>query len=63
MKLETVIEAKLVEGLKKRMESSVNEKVRNMKEDVAEQLEIEKRRNNFIFHGVKETALTMQSRF
>jgi len=53
VKLETCIEAKLVEGLEKRMESSVNGKVRNMKEDVAEQLEIEKRRNNLIFHGVK----------
>jgi len=40
------------------MESSVNGKVRNMKEDVAEQLEIEQRRNNLIFHGLKETELT-----
>jgi len=65
-KLEKVIEAKLVEGLEKRIESSESRKVRNMKEDVAEQLEIEKRGNNLIFHGVKETELTnvtMQCRF
>jgi PHD-finger len=53
-KLETLIEAKLVEGFDKKFGTSVDSKVKIMKEDVAESLEIEKRKNNIVFHGVKE---------
>ena len=36
------------------LESRVDGKVKNLKEDVEESLEIEKRKGNLIFHGVKE---------
>jgi len=49
-KVETAIEAKLMEGL----ENRVDGKVKIMKEDVEESLEIERRKGNLIFHGVKE---------
>lgn len=53
-KLETMVEAKLVESWESRVESSVGDKVRIVKEDVAESMEIEKRKTNLIFYGVKE---------
>ena len=58
VKLESAIEAKLVESLGRQVESSVEGKVKSMKDDVAETMEIEKRRNNIVFHGVKETEVT-----
>lgn len=67
VKLETLIESKLVEGIDKRVEVKVEAKlaegiekkwvdikVKNVKEDVEESIEIDKRRNNIVFHGVKE---------
>lgn len=53
-KVDTAIEGKLMEGL----ESRVDGKVKNLKEDVEESLEIEKRKGNLIFHGVKEMIRT-----
>lgn len=53
-KLETIIEAKLVEGVERTLKVEVDGRIKNMKEDVAESLEIEKRRGNLVFHGVKE---------
>ena len=52
-KIETLVEAKRLEGVEQRVEVSVKE----LKEDVDEKLEIEKRRNNLIFHGVKEAGI------
>ena len=53
-KIDTAIEAKLVEGVDEHVESKIAVKINNIKEDVAESLEIEKRNCNLIFHGVKE---------
>src|SRR6267154_179082 len=49
-KVETAIEAKLIQGI----ESRVDCKVKILKEDVEESIEIDKRKGNLIFHGVKE---------
>jgi high-affinity Fe2+/Pb2+ permease len=54
-KLETVIQVKFVEGKDERVDSKVDVSVQVIKDDVAESLEIDKRRLNLIFHGVKET--------
>ena len=51
--IEILVEAKLLEGVEQRVEVSVKE----IKDDVDEKLEIEKRRNNLIFHGVKEAGI------
>jgi hypothetical protein len=59
-KLDTAIEAKLVEGLDERVDSKVAVKVKIMKDDVEESLEIEKRKSNLIFHGVKESESVQQ---
>lgn len=48
--VENAIEAKLIGGL----ESKVDGKVKILKEDVEESIEIEKRKGNLILHGVKE---------
>ena len=53
-KLETLVEAKLVEGLERRVESRVDGKVKQLSEDMSETLEIEKRKGNLVFHGLKE---------
>lgn len=53
-KLETMIEAKLAESLDCKLESSFGDKVKVVKEDVAESMEIEMRKTNLIFYGVKE---------
>ncbi len=50
-KVETAIEAKLMEGL----ENRVDGKVKIVKEDLEEGLEIERRKGNLVLHGVKET--------
>jgi hypothetical protein len=60
-KLETVVEASLVEGLEKKLELKMSDKVRIAKSDVEEQMEIEKRRGNLVFHGVKETIVKLDS--
>ena len=57
VKLETIIEAMLVEGLEKHLESTVDDKVKHMREDVEECLVIEKRKNNLIFYGMKESEI------
>ena len=54
VKLETVVESCLVEGIDKSVESKVNDKVKVVKEDVAEAMEIERRKNNIVFHGIKD---------
>jgi hypothetical protein len=58
-KLETAIEAKLVEGLEDKLTDTVTSKMetqaKSIREDIAEKLEIEKRRNNLVFHGVEES--------
>lgn len=43
-KLETAIEAKLVESVEKNVIGKVDSQIRNMKEDVSKALEIEKRK-------------------
>lgn len=63
-KIETLIETKLVENYEKieikmvenyeKTEVKLDAKVKDMKEDVDEQMEIEKRKNNLVFHGMKE---------
>ena len=54
-KVDAAIEEKLVEGVDKHVESKLTVKLKNIKDDVAESMEIEKRKYNLIFHGVKET--------
>ena len=54
-KLETVVEASLVNGFDQKVEIKVNDKVKHMKDDVEESMEIERRKNNLVFHGVKES--------
>ena len=49
-KVETAIEAKLMEGL----ENKVDGRVKILKEDMEESQEIERRKVNLVFHGVKE---------
>ena len=49
-----MVEAKLIET-KQTVSKQVDDKVRDMKDDLSESLEIEKRKHNLIFHGVKET--------
>ena len=49
-----MVEAKLIET-KQTVSQQVDDKIRDMKNDLSESLEIEKRKNNLIFHGVKET--------
>ena len=56
-KLETVIESKLVENIQCKVDDSVASHVKILKDDVAESMEIEKRRTNLIFHGVKESGV------
>ena len=53
-KLETMVEAKLIET-KQTVSQQIDDKVRDMKDNLSESLVIEKRKNNLIFHGVKET--------
>ena len=53
-KLDVSIEAKLVEGVDDRVESKMESEVKVIREDVEKKLEIDKCRNNLIFHGVKE---------
>ena len=60
-KLETVVESCLVEGIEKSVESKFNDKVKVVKEDVAEALEVEKRKHNIVFHGIKETVVPLES--
>jgi hypothetical protein len=60
VKLETVVESCLVEGIEKSVELKFNDKVKVVKEDVAEAMEVEKRKNNIVFHGVKETIVTLE---
>jgi hypothetical protein len=60
-KLETVVESCLVEGIEKSVELKFNDKVKVVKEDVAEALEIEKRKHNIVFHGIKETIVPLES--
>jgi hypothetical protein len=50
----------LVEGIEKSVESKFNDKINVVKEDVAEAMEIEKRRNNVVFHGVKENVVALE---
>ena len=49
-----MVEAKLIET-KQTVSQQVDDKVRDMKDDLSESLEIEKRKTNLIFHFVKET--------
>jgi hypothetical protein len=58
-KLETIVESCLVEGIEKSVESKFNDQAKVVKEDVAEALEIEKRRSNLVFHGLKETVVSL----
>lgn len=60
-KLDTMIEAKLVEGIERNVESKVNVRVQEVKDDVAEAMEIEKRKNNLVFHGVKEVVVDLET--
>ena len=53
-KLETAIEAKLVKQVQVNITSKVDDKLKSMKDDMSATLEIERRRSNLIFHGVKE---------
>lgn len=55
-KLETMIEAKLVESLEQTVDCKIDKKVKSMREDVNESMEIEKRKMNLVFHGIKESA-------
>ena len=66
-KMETLIESKLVDNYEKmeiklvescvKTEGKLEARVKDMREDVDEQLEIDKRKNNLVFHGVKEPGL------
>lgn len=47
------------EGIEKTVESKFSDKVKVVKEDVAEALEMEKRRANIVFHGIKESVVTL----
>jgi len=49
-KIETLVEAKLLENVEHKVEDSV----KGLREDMDEKLEIEKLRSNLVFHGVKE---------
>ena len=51
VKLETAVEAKLVESLDQHLVSRVDNKVKDMQET----LDIERRKINLIFHGIKES--------
>lgn len=53
-KLETAIETKLVKSVEKNVIGKVDSQIRNMKENVSKALEIEKRKNNLIVHGLKD---------
>jgi hypothetical protein len=59
-KLETVVESCLVEGIEKSVELKFNDKVKVVKEDVAETLEIEKMKHNIVLHGVKENVVALE---
>lgn len=60
-RLDVAIEAKLIaEKIDSSFDSRVEVKVKNIKEDVAESMEIEKRKENLIFFGVKETVSDQQ---
>jgi hypothetical protein len=54
-KLTVAIEAKLVEDIDERVDNRMSVRAKNIKEDIAENIEIDKRKNNLIFHGVKES--------
>jgi len=60
-KLETVVEASLVEGIEKSVWTRVNDRVNGVKEDVSEAMEIEKRKTNIVFHGVKESVVPLEA--
>ena len=49
------IEAKLAEAMDERVTMRVDDRVKIMRVDVEESLDIESRKNNLIFHGVHET--------
>ena len=55
VKLNSILDSKLVDGLEDRVLGKVNDKIRSMREDNDETLEIEKRKKSLIFHGVKES--------
>lgn len=54
-KVETIIEAKLADGLDQKMEERVNVRMKEVHEEIDEKLEMEKRKMNIIVHGLKET--------
>ena len=56
---ETKLETVVSEGIEKTVESKFSDKVKVVKEDVAEALEMEKRRANIVFHGIKESVVTL----
>ena len=53
-KVETLIEAKLAEVVELKVVTEVTDKVEDMKEDVEKKMEMERRKNNLIMHGLKE---------
>jgi hypothetical protein len=55
--LETRIQATWAENVSKNVGNQVDLKVKTMREDVEEKMEIEKRRSNVILHGVKEAGI------
>jgi hypothetical protein len=54
-KMECMIEAKLCESITEKVDEKVDVKVKVMSAKVEEEMEIERRKYNLIFHGVKES--------
>ena len=53
-KIEVLIESKLVEPVDNKVVAEVKDRIKVVKEDVDGKLEIERRKYNLIFHGVKK---------
>ena len=53
--MKTAIEARLIDTVEQKISSKVKDTAKVLQEDVAEKMEIERRKINLIFHGVKET--------
>ena len=54
-KWKTLIDAKLAEVVELKVVTEVKDKVKDMKENVEEKIEVERRNNNLIMHGLKES--------
>ena len=52
--MERLIEAKLAEVIELKIVSEVENKVKDMKEDVEKKMEVARRKSNLVMHGLKE---------